>query len=284
MHARKLCCCMAEKQRTLGVLFSWRNLMQKLHTSVSTSSKKGFTLIELLVVIAIIAILAAILFPAFAKARESARRASCASNLKQIGLGMMQYSQEYDEQIFRFSVGASNSTGTVNNMNWRQMTYPYVKSTEIYRCPSNPRNNVVADAAVGTEYPAINVSYIANENFVRGGSLASINTPSTKIAITEATWDLEQILRPINPGWVGSVWAARGFAGHLGTMNTLYADGHVKSMRPVATTTPLNQWGRTAWSTGAGACASSVARDWINCDEADATFTGNLGELEAKYK
>jgi prepilin-type N-terminal cleavage/methylation domain-containing protein len=72
--------------------------MRKLHKVTPSRKRTGFTLIELLVVIAIIAILAAILFPVFARARENARRASCQSNLKQIGLAVYQYTQDYDEK------------------------------------------------------------------------------------------------------------------------------------------------------------------------------------------
>src|ERR671914_167689 len=93
-------------------------------------SAKGFTLIELLVVIAIIAILAAILFPVFARARENARRASCQSNLKQLGLGIMQYSQDYDERLVH--------TG-YDEASWRIRIFPYVKSAQIYFCPSAPK-------------------------------------------------------------------------------------------------------------------------------------------------
>jgi prepilin-type N-terminal cleavage/methylation domain-containing protein len=94
-------------------------------------SHKGFTLIELLVVIAIIAILAAILFPVFARARENARRASCASNLKQIGLGIMQYTQDYDEcYMIHYDASAGNAKY------WHQILQPYVKSTQIFDCPS----------------------------------------------------------------------------------------------------------------------------------------------------
>src|SRR4028119_1048011 len=96
--------------------------------------KKGFTLIELLVVIAIIAILAAILFPVFARARENARRASCQSNLKQIGLGLMQYTQDYDEKYPLFN---ENPGGPGNNSparpNWTQIIQPYIKSTQLFR-------------------------------------------------------------------------------------------------------------------------------------------------------
>src|ERR1700710_3138757 len=96
-----------------------------------TPRRKAFTLIELLVVIAIIAILASILFPVFARARENARRASCQSNLKQLGLGFMQYTQDYDETY-----------PTSNNghypWGWAGDIYPYVKSGQVYGCPSDP--------------------------------------------------------------------------------------------------------------------------------------------------
>jgi len=97
--------------------------------------RKAFTLIELLVVIAIISILASILFPVFARARENARRTSCASNLKQIGLGVMQYVQDYDEyypQATRYLVGESGST-----IPWFDLIDPYVKSYQVFRCPSS---------------------------------------------------------------------------------------------------------------------------------------------------
>src|SRR6476469_1123574 len=97
------------------------------HTICSTA----FTLIELLVVIAIIAILAAILFPVFARARENARRASCQSNLKQLGLGMMQYTQDYDEKI----VPLFNYDGAILRF-WTERLQPYLKSTQITYCPS----------------------------------------------------------------------------------------------------------------------------------------------------
>ncbi len=114
-------------------------------THHSTRKVKGFTLIELLVVIAIIAILAAILFPVFARARENARRASCSSNLKQIGLGILQYSQDYDEQWVPKDFWW-NGSGQVPS--WRQNVQPYVKSTQLFSCPSNPNNKGTADQAV----------------------------------------------------------------------------------------------------------------------------------------
>ena len=109
-------------------------------SSILPSRKKAFTLIELLVVIAIIAILAAILFPVFARARENARRASCQSNLKQIGLGVLQYIQDYDE---KYPNQASDGVTIANPMGSSPFTvpdktFPYIKSAQIWKCPSSP--------------------------------------------------------------------------------------------------------------------------------------------------
>jgi prepilin-type N-terminal cleavage/methylation domain-containing protein len=99
-----------------------------------TRRRRGFTLIELLVVIAIIAILAAILFPVFAQAREKARQAACLSNGKQIATGLMMYAQDYDERLPRWWT----PTGGQNNQSrdWKNDIEPYVKNWDIYRCPS----------------------------------------------------------------------------------------------------------------------------------------------------
>ena len=97
--------------------------------------RRGFTLIELLVVIAIIAILAAILFPVFAKAREKARQTSCLSNLKQLALGIQMYAQDYDERFGpMFFYEGGNSAGSLYW--WEDMLQPYVKNYQIVRCPS----------------------------------------------------------------------------------------------------------------------------------------------------
>src|SRR5665811_2289537 len=97
------------------------------------SKRRGFTLIELLVVIAIIAILAAILFPVFAKAREKARQTACLSNMKQLGLGFIQYIQDNDS-VYPCTNGNPNTTLP----SWDAQIYPYVKSTGVYKCPDDP--------------------------------------------------------------------------------------------------------------------------------------------------
>ena len=150
------------------------------------SSKKAFTLIELLVVIAIIALLAAILFPVFARARENARRTSCQSNMKQLGLGLMQYEQDHDE---RFPVGVANccSEPEVSGIGWGEDIYPYVKNIQVYICPDDGINAL--DQEAGQE----RVSYATNANLTTdwqgllliGGTLSSVNASARTVQLFE---------------------------------------------------------------------------------------------------
>jgi prepilin-type N-terminal cleavage/methylation domain-containing protein/prepilin-type processing-associated H-X9-DG protein len=158
--------------------------MNNLHLSKKSTS--GFTLIELLVVIAIIAILASILFPVFGRARENARRSSCQSNLKQIGLGMMQYTQDYDE-YFPLSVislvpSASQTNPPVGGVpiGWADAVQPYLKSTQIYQCPSEATAPVSDPNATGY------TDYFLNKNAGTGDQpLPAINNPTLSILVAE---------------------------------------------------------------------------------------------------
>ena len=120
----------------------------------------GFTLIELLVVIAIIALLVAILFPAFATAREKARQTSCLSNEKQIGAAFLQYTQDNDELLPGIYTvqDTSYNQGWTTGCSWASRIYPYLKSTGVYQCPDDPTVSNMAGAAT--------VSYIFNGNLV----------------------------------------------------------------------------------------------------------------------
>ena len=202
---------------------------------------KGFTLIELLVVIAIIAILAAILFPVFARARENARRASCQSNLKQIGLGIMQYTQDYDEKMPGERMGG---------VHWGYVIQPYVKSVQLFKCPSNTSTGNVAFAPTPTPAQQIPRSYLANgfsdANWVFGGTVNSPMVEDAGVALSaiEETSRVvtigEHIDRDMPNYWWGP--ADVQFTNHLGTTNFLFADGHVKAMKPLATLSPVNMW------------------------------------------
>jgi prepilin-type N-terminal cleavage/methylation domain-containing protein/prepilin-type processing-associated H-X9-DG protein len=224
---------------------------------------RGFTLIELLVVIAIIAILASILFPVFARARENARRSSCQSNLKQIGLGVMQYTQDYDEMMVPVVTGTTTATSTP----WQTLIQPYVKSTQLFACPSN----TMETNALPAQTSEIRTHYYGNGS--HAGSAAN------GAAATSSAWGFRRPMDATDSGNVAdtnpsptamsaiqspaqcvlvhemsrnarATWAytptllGTSTQGHLGTTNYLFADGHVKATRPTQTYTlgTINMW------------------------------------------
>jgi prepilin-type N-terminal cleavage/methylation domain-containing protein/prepilin-type processing-associated H-X9-DG protein len=143
---------------------------------------RGFTLIELLVVIAIIAILAAILFPVFAQAREKARQTSCLSNLKQIGLGLMMYVQDYDE-ILPSPDYQSDGPSSAADPKWMDRIQPYIKNEQLFNCPSQPFGHVKPSA------PNCTFSRYRFVNIVRPISPTGVPCEFGSYAINFAYWN-----------------------------------------------------------------------------------------------
>jgi prepilin-type N-terminal cleavage/methylation domain-containing protein/prepilin-type processing-associated H-X9-DG protein len=142
--------------------------------------RRGFTLIELLVVIAIIAILAAILFPVFAKAREKARQTSCLSNTKQLLLADQMYAQDYDEILARY---ADRYCGAGGRHMWNQVWEPYIKNTQIFRCPSNPAQAL----GIAVNYPDIHTcAGPAGGPYYTGRALAEIHFPAEAMSLVDS--------------------------------------------------------------------------------------------------
>jgi prepilin-type N-terminal cleavage/methylation domain-containing protein/prepilin-type processing-associated H-X9-DG protein len=192
------------------------------------SSKKGFTLIELLVVIAIIAILAAILFPVFAQAREAARKASCQSNLKQIGLAWQMYVQDYDEVASPNTW--SNGGGVTHICVAFNRIQPYIKNTAIFRCPSDANATWTVPDEPGWGGPTTNVtgSYTLNSTSDRM-AMAAMAAP----ADYALGWDSDYYFR--TEGMTGNyIWTKNGGAfraRHMGNVNVVFGDGHVKTTK-----------------------------------------------------
>ncbi len=209
-------------------------------------TKSAFTLIELLVVIAIIAILAAILFPVFAQAREKARSISCLSNMRQIGTASMMYLQDYDELYM--SAQHELDTSAEPFYPWYQPLQPYLKNAGIFRCPSlSDTPTQWVHAFYQARWSEIRSDYLINGFFAHTISQARLETPAEQIVIAERHGGIGAIdYHPWGEG--GGVWE-RGYLDgsgflfdHLGAdpknigrhqlgSNYIFADGHAKWMR-----------------------------------------------------
>lgn len=183
----------------------WFRSWKEKYVTATRIHKRGFTLIELLVVIAIIAILAAILFPVFARAREKARQTSCLSNEKQQATALLMYAQDYDEVLTGYRFNGPNynpfyqdnrvEASAKNAIFFNQLLNPYIKNYDIWKCPSNPdgwvniQTSGYADAGFRSyggqnSYAASNYVFRANS----GLSLAALAAPADTVGILDAKY------------------------------------------------------------------------------------------------
>ena len=233
------------------------------------SKLRGFTLIELLVVIAIIAILAAILFPAYQTARENARKTACASNMRQIGLGLIQYEQDFDETLpdgWMGNVGYQDSTLATNGVayKWMDAVYPYVKSTQVFTCPddTSPFGQYIYGTGHNWGSYSLNGTYNAPDCLadplwdytygIEGNKLGKMAAPSQTVLLNEVDSSIASAANHTYNVWFSSCpgqtptntvssaapreWnygnASQGYPieRHNGVTNVTFCDGHVKAL------------------------------------------------------
>jgi prepilin-type N-terminal cleavage/methylation domain-containing protein/prepilin-type processing-associated H-X9-DG protein len=219
--------------------------------------RRGFTLIELLVVIAIIAILAAILFPVFARAREAARATSCKSNLKQLGTAVMMYVQDYDE-VFPFNYHYTTSGGGVPLYWWEDDVQPYVKNWNAFQCPSRSPHvdytygrGPLQTNPLRSDYKMPTVANWPAGSTANGGSaigiscngcatgsgraLAVVEDPAGTIFLTDSRageiWDYTTLDACKTAGLASCVTPPYNELRHNEGFNGAFADGHVKFIK-----------------------------------------------------
>jgi len=212
-------------------------------------SKRGFTLIELLVVIAIIAILAAILFPVFARAREKARQASCQSNLKQLALAALMYAQDYDEVNLAYLRGYTHTGQTGNALaysSWAEQIEPYAKNWQMFKCPSNAAYgpafvNCCSRTSEMWGYAICGFSYPGKQYLMGGVAMAVIQVPAETVWITEYQGPgtgCEFVYPGVYAWGIAPASYAEpclgGRVNHNDGSNYAYYDGHVKWMNQTA--------------------------------------------------
>ena len=191
---------------------------------------KGFTLIELLVVIAIIAILAAILFPVFAQAREKARQTSCLSNMKQIGTALTLYADDYDETTITADEIENPAQGYAQCA-WYEKLYPYVKNQGCFICPSMRSDNTY-----------IKTGYLLNGLFAHGFTLSTYTLPSQQIALAERQKNYaDEDYHCLDADWLAeNPELCIAYERHNGGANYTFADGHAKYLKWQTTLEKVN--------------------------------------------
>lgn len=226
----------------------------RVRRTFAPNHKSGFTLIELLVVIAIIALLAAILFPVFGRARENARRSSCVSNLKQMGLAVMQYSQDYDEAMLPGRIPtnfyAAGNPSTDLYFHWGHLLSPYTKTEQIYACPSNTKRMGYTMNLYATGNPYKNLASVALTSslvlFTDGIGQANLTDDQAQIFFY--TWTgttfaptFGRVIQEGGPALAGGACRIGGLPNggrHMEGASYIFADGHAKwlksTLAPVA--------------------------------------------------